>query len=150
MIATIPRWLVGLLLGGSTIVVSALADSAQAQSLDRRALKGNLECENTPARTSLTIIVGDGRVTAVVPTYDINGVLIEPNLAGGSVDSAGNLHFGQTVYMPNAALRANYTVTLSAAGSILTGTQVWTETTGGRSVTRTCKGPVFKVGLPKQ
>jgi len=47
-------------------------------------------------------------------------------------------------------LHANYTVNLGAAGSTLTGTQVWTRATGGKSVTRTCTGTVFEVGLPKQ
>jgi hypothetical protein len=88
-------------------------------------------------------------VTADTPTYDIDGLLIEPNLAAGTVDSAGVLYFGHTVYMRNAELRANYTVSLSAAGGTLTGTQVWTRATGGDSVTRTCKGTVFEVGLPK-
>jgi len=120
------RWLVGLLLGGSTIVTSALANSAQAQSLDRRAYKGNLECEETPARTSLAIIVRDGMVTADAPTYDMDGLLISANIAAGRVDSAGVLHFGHTVFMRDAELRANYTVTLGAAGGTLTGTQVWT------------------------
>jgi hypothetical protein len=72
-------------------------------------------------------------VTADTPTYDIDGLLIEPNLAAGTVDSAGVLHFGHTVYMRNAELRANYTVSLSAAGGTLTGTQVWTRATGGDS-----------------
>src|SRR5262249_54702051 len=125
MIEGIPRWLVGLLLGGSAVISCALASTAQAQSL-RRAYKGNLECEETPARTSLAIIVDDGIVTADAPTYDMDGLLLSPIIAGGRVDSAGVLYFGYTVDVRKAVLRATYTVTLSAAGGTLTGTQVWT------------------------
>jgi hypothetical protein len=109
-----------------------------------------LECEETPARTSLAIIVGDGIVTADAPTYDIDGLLISPIIAGGRVDSAGVMHFGYTVDLRKAVMRANYTVTFSAAGGTLTGTQVWTRATGGDSVTRTCTGTVFEVELSKQ
>src|SRR5215831_21127216 len=105
MIDKTPRWLVGLLLGGSGFVGCALANTAQAQSL-RRAYKGNLECEGTPARTSLAIIVSDGIVTADAPTYDMDGLLHSANIAGGRVDSAGVLHFGHTVDMRKAVLRA--------------------------------------------
>src|SRR5215470_11245706 len=97
MIERMLRWLVGLLLGGSAVISCALPNTAQAQSLDRRAYKGKLECEETPARTPLAIIVSDGMVTADAPTYDIDGLLISPIIAGGRVDSAGVLHFGHTV-----------------------------------------------------
>jgi hypothetical protein len=59
-------------------------------------------------------------------------------------------HLGCAVYTRDAELHANYTGTLSAAGGTLTGTQVWTRSTGGGGVTRTCTGTVFEVGLPKQ
>ena len=84
------------------------------------------------------------------PTYGIDGLPISPAIAGGSVDLAGVLHFGYTISSPKGELRANYTVTLSAVGGTLTGTQVLTRATGGDSVTRTCKGTVFEVELPKK
>jgi hypothetical protein len=77
-----------------------IGHSAQAQSLDRRVYKGNLECEQTPAagksRTPLAIIVyNDGGISASADTYDIDGLrLIGAAVAGGTVDSAGTLHFG--------------------------------------------------------
>src|SRR5262245_48258898 len=147
MIERMPRWLVGLLLGGSTIVICTLANPAQAQL--RRAYKGNLECGQTPA-TSLAIIVSAGSISADVPTYDIDGLLISPAMAGGSVDPAGVLRFGYTISSPKSELRAHYTVTLSGVGGTLTGTQVLTRATGGDSITRTCKGTVFEVELPKK
>jgi hypothetical protein len=138
-----------IVLAGLASVTGALVTPAQAQSLDR-AYKGNLECEGNPARTSLAIIVRNGNVTADAETYDIDGLLVAPNIAGGAVDSGGVLHFGHTVYMGKVELRANYKVTLGAAGGTLTGTQVWTRSTGGDGVTRTCTGAVFEVGLPKR
>lgn len=146
------------LLGLIALAESAIAfivHPAQPQSFDRRAYKGNLECEQTPAagrsRTPLAITVHNGRVTASADAYDIDGLhLISQAIAAGTVDSAGVLHFGLTLFTHDAQLRANYTLTLSAAAGTLTGTQVWTRATGGDSVTRTCTGSVFEVGLPKR
>jgi hypothetical protein len=129
---------------------------AQPQSRDHRVYKGSLECERTPAagksRTPIAIIVyNDGGVFASADPYDIDGLrLIAATVAGGTVNSDGTLHFGVTVFMHGPQLHATYTVTLSAAGGTLTGTQVWTRETGGESVTRTCTGTVSEVGLPKQ
>ena len=133
-----------------------IGHSAQAQSLDRRVYKGNLECEQTPAagksRTPLAIIVyNDGGISASADTYDIDGLrLIPAAMAAGTVDSAGVLHFAGTLWTRHEQLRANYTLTLNATGGTLTGTQVWTRATGGESVTRTCTGIVFEVEPPKR
>jgi hypothetical protein len=148
-----PRLLRLIALAGSAI--ASIVQPAQPQSLDRRDYKGNLECELTPAagksRTPLAITVHNGRVFASADAYDIDGLhLIPQAMAAGTVDSAGVLHFGGTLFTRDTQLRANYTLTLSAAGGTLTGTQVWTRATGGDSVTRTCTGSFFEVRLPKQ
>lgn len=137
------------------LAIASIVHPAQPQSLDRHAYKGNLECEQTPAagksRTPLVITVHNGSVTALADTYDIDGLrLIRAAIAGGTVDSAGTLHFGLTLFTHGAQLHADYTLTLSAAGGALTGTQVWTRATGGDSLTRACTGTVFEVGLPKK
>ena len=141
-------------IAGSVIAIGIWFNPAQPQSFDR-AYKGSLECEKTPAagksRTSLGIIVRNGGVMASTDAYDIDGLrLIPAAMAAGTVDSAGVLHFAGTLWTRHEQLRANYTLTLNATGGTLTGTQVWTRSTGGDGVTRTCTGSVFEVGLPKR
>jgi hypothetical protein len=89
--------------------------------------KGSLECDQLPPgkgtlRTALTITVRDGNVIAVVSIFDVDGLHEDPlAMAAGSVDAAGVLHLGHTIFRSNAEFRGNYTGTLSAAGGTLTG-----------------------------
>jgi hypothetical protein len=97
------------------------------------------------------MIVHHRSVDASTDVYDIDGLrLIGAVVVAGTVDSAGVLHFAGTVWTHRELLRANYTLTLSATGGTLTGTQVWTRDTGGESVTRTCTGIVSELEPPKR
>jgi hypothetical protein len=131
------------------VAIGAPFNPAQPQSFDR-AYKGSLECEPLPPgrgtlRTTLTITVRDRNVTAVLSIFDVDGLHEVPlAMAGGTVDAAGVLHLGHTVYTSDAEFRGNYTATLSATGGTLAGTQVWTRTSGGE-VTRTCTGNVAEI-----
>lgn len=119
--------------------------SSQLKSFDG-AYKGNLECEPMTAgsgvfRTLLSIIIRDGSVMAMFDAEEHIG----PMQAAGTVDPGGAFRFGVTVYTQQYTIRANYSGTLSAIGGTLSGTQV-----SANGSTRTCKGTVSQVELPKR
>jgi hypothetical protein len=148
-IAMNARTLALIVIAGSATAICALFNPAQPQSFDR-AYKGSLECEQLPpgngtSRTPITITVRDGHGMAVTSIVGIDGLREDPlAMATGAVDAAGVLHLGHTVFTFDAEFRGNYTVTFSATGGTLTGTQVWTRESGGDG-TRTCTGAVFEI-----
>jgi hypothetical protein len=142
-------------MAGSVIAIGISFNPAQPQSFDR-AYKGSMECDQIPTsagilRTTLTMTVRNGRVIASAPVFDIDGLhLITSAVAAGTLDAGGVFHLGYTISTRDAEFHGNYSGTLTATGGTLTGTQVWTQATGGESVTRTCTGIVFEVEPPKR
>jgi hypothetical protein len=136
------------------IAIAASAGRAQPKSFDG-AYKGSLECEQLTAgigvfRTPLSIIVRNGRVMALVPAFDIDGKHeLSPAMTAGTIDLDGVFRVGYTLYTRDASIGGDYSVTLNAAGGTLTGTQVLTREITGDGGTRTCKGTVVQVELPR-
>jgi hypothetical protein len=127
---------------------------AHPQSFDG-AYKGSMDCEQVPSdnrifRTSLAIIVKDGKVHASMTMFDVDGKEeFLPEMAAGTVDADGALRFSDRTFTHRGNLQADYTGALNAAGGTLTGTQVWARTTG-ETVTRTCKGTVVAIRSQRQ
>ena len=142
-------------MAGSVIAIGVPPPKlAQAQSFDG-AYKGSLECKQMPAgigilRTPLAMTIRNGKVVASAPIFDIDGRQeIWSAVATGKVDADGMLHLAYTVVTRDAAFYGDYTGTLDATHGTLSGTHVWTRTTAGGVVARTCTGTVFEVSSPR-
>jgi hypothetical protein len=138
-------------IAGSVIAVGApIAGLAQQEAFEG-AYKGSLDCEETPSRTlrtSLAMIVRNGRITASIDLFDINANRqFTSELATGTVRADGTFYLGDTAYTRVATFRGAYTGAFSTG--IITGTQVWTRLPPvGDGVTRFCYGTFEKVGSP--
>jgi hypothetical protein len=139
---------------GAAVVFGAIPAMAQQQSFDG-AYKRAWECPGASAapqivRMPLVVLVHNGRALASVPTLDIEGteaVDLSAVVASGSVAADGSLQLSVIVYGYDAIIRADYAGTLDAARGKLIGTQVWTQATNGKTVTRSCSGSFVKIDL---
>ena len=87
---------------------------------------------------------------SVMAMFDIDD-LFTAVPATGSVNASGVFHFGHRIFIRDTEVfRGEYNGTVNGAGGTLTGTQVLTRPTDKGSVSRTCKGTFFEIGLPKK
>ncbi len=114
--------------------------------------KGSLECEQMTAgggasRVPLSIFVRDGTVMAL---YDSDDRRTGPIMPAGRIDPHGVFRLGNTSYTSDRSIQRDYSGTINGSDGTLTDTQVLTRKITGDGGTRTCKGTLLRVELPRQ